>query len=51
MEKIAKVHEIRGGGKLAFLPAANANDSHFTGTGILHVRRSGLISPLRFILR
>jgi len=31
--------------------AANANDNHFTGTGILHVRRSGLISPLHLMIR
>ena len=31
--------------------AANKNDDHFTGTGVLHVRRSGLVSALRFILR
>ena len=31
--------------------AANANDNHFTGTGVLHVRRSGLFSGLRMVIR
>ena len=31
--------------------ARNTNDNHFTGVGVLHVRRSGLISPLHLMIR
>ena len=31
--------------------AANPNDSHFTGTGVLHVRRASLAEGFNLILR